>query len=381
MKILLIDDEEQAQFQALAEHQGIKVLHDPTRTVDQSLEFLRKSFWDIDGVIVDGILDPTRQFQGLTRSIGRIQELNGANHWWKPFCIWTGYAKDTRNVVDHEIPVFEKGEGGLPVLEYLKDIIQDLPAYKVKMKFKNALKACDFAGLTNDSIDHIHAILRNLMGNSTLDTDYPKHLRSCLESMFRSAHRLGLVHEKCIDRGQVNLTACSIFLSGRYVNRLGIQCTIRHVPELVEQHIHHILNVTNAFSHTEDETSSQNKGRLEAYRAFIDTPYLLYSLTFQLLDVLSWYEAYAKTRANVEENKRLWKDTGDENIEGVMITGEVQSVHERGFGFFTSSTDNYGAFIPPTMITKHKLKQGMKIEVTTMPGEKGPVVSDLRILG
>lgn len=380
MKILLIDDQEQALFIALAQERGIEVLHDPNRPVDQSLEYLRQSFWDIDGVIVDGILDPSRQFQGLTRSIGRIRELNGANHWWKPFCIWTGYAKDTRNVVDHDIAVFEKAQGGLPVLDYLKGIIQDLPAYKVKMKFKDALKACDSAGLTVDSTNHIHAILRNLMGNSTLDADYPKHLRSCLESMFRSAHRLGLVHEKCIDRGQVNLTACSMFLSGKPFNLLGVQCAVRHAPELVEQHIHHILNVTNSFSHTADESTSQNKGKLEAYRSLINTPYLLYSLTFELLDVLVWYEAYAEAHSNVEENKRLWKDDAVDANNHHMITGEVKSVHERGFGFFISSANDSEAFIPPVIVTKNKLKQGMKIEVATTPSEKGPVVSDLRIL-
>ncbi|MCO5275836.1 MAG: hypothetical protein M9900_13075 [Flavobacteriales bacterium] len=376
MKILLIDDEPQEQFRALAQAQEIEILHEPDRHVDECLEFLRREYWDIDAVIVDGRLDPNQQFQGLSRTTGRIQELNGTNHWWKPFCVWTGYAEDIRNVVDQHIQVFDKADGGQPVLDYLKGIIEDLPAYRVKMKFKDALQACDTAKLTPDSKNHINAILRNLFGNSTLDEDYPKHLRSCLESMFRSAHGLGLVHEKCIEKNRVNLTACSLFLSGHPVEKLNVKCTKRHAPELVGQHIHHILNVTNAFSHSEDPI----KGKLNAYREWIKTPYLLYSLTFELLDVLVWYKAYAEAHPNIEDNKKLWVVDSQEAENIQMIPGVITFIHPQGYGFFSASTDGSEAYIPHDVVSANELIQGMKIEVATVTKAKGPVVKKLRIL-
>lgn len=266
-------------------------------------------------------------------------------------------------------------------MEYLKVIIENLPGYKVKLKFKDALNACEFAGLTDDSKNHINAILRNILGNSTIDPDYPKHLRACLESMFRSAHSLGLVHEKCIDdRDQVNLTACSKFLSGQRVELLGVQCATRHAPDLVEQHIRHILNVTNAFSHVEGESTPQNKVQLNAYRTLINTPYLLYSLTFELLDVLIWYKAYAEAHSNAEENRQLWTDDADEANNRQMITGEVKFIHKDGYGFFRSNIDQSTAFIPQKLVSANKLQQGERIEVNTRPGDKGPVVTNLNII-
>ena len=55
---------------------------------------------------------------------------------------------------------------------------------------------------------------------------------------------------------------------------------------------------------------------LTAYWAMINTPYLLYSLTFLLCDIIIWFGQYVHENGDVDKNKALWRD--------LILDGEVE---------------------------------------------------------
>lgn len=190
-----------------------------------------------------------------------------------------------------------------------------------------------------------------------------------------------MIHNKCIERDKVNLTACSLFMAGLDNNRLMVRNNQPHFPKLIAEQVHGILDVTNAFSHTEGEDKEVSKMRLEEHRRTVASPYLLYSLTFQLMDVLLWFKAYSDANPNSEVNKTQWLDISPIVENGNQVPGRVTRLHpEKKFGEFTADSDSTTAFLPPDLVSKHGLTKGMCIAVVTRPGDKGPVVENLVIL-
>ncbi len=388
MKLLLIDDEEQAEIIEAAKDMGIEVLHDKDRSVDASLLLLKQQYWQIDGVILDARLDPAEKFQKLNRCLNYISELNGMFHWWKPTCVWTGHPRDVKDNLDTEVPLFSKHEGDEPVLKYLKGIIQDLPAYQVKQKYREDLDACREAKLDDatspsagpkrsnadpdacrkvklddDTLGHIEEILRNLHGNSApLEEDYPKHLRTALEWMFRKAICLCLVHDTCLRGSKVNIENSRRFMSGELVHmgERSIHCSKPHFPPMVRHHVEHILKATNPYSHTDDPAQKADPLHVREFAQEVSSPNLLYSLTFQLLDVLRWFKKYADAHSNLEENKKLWVDTSpiafQEEVEGTIIKQD-----ENDFAFLKWKPGEKNAHITSELVRNHDLKDGSRI--------------------
>lgn len=156
------------------------------------------------------------------------------------------------------------------------------------------------------SLGHIKAILRDLHGNSgQLSEDYPKHLRVALEQMFRVAIKQGLISDKCLKDGEVNITACVRSICGMAVDNCGIGPTAPHAPTFIKDLIYVIRDTTNGFNHS--KTTSATYDRIETQKLVDRMPklVLLYRLTFQLLEVMLWFSAYNSDAANqdVEENK------------------------------------------------------------------------------
>ena len=154
-------------------------------------------------------------------------------------------------------------------------------------------------------------ILKSLKNpkDSFNDELYFIKLRMILESLFRSAKEYGLLHENCVSKeGNVNLTDSSLFLAGEPTRHLGVGCKKKHFPRIIADIVKSILFITGAAAHTVDPQVEKNID-LKDYRYRINTPYLLYSLTFQLMDVLLWYKSYVEENPDKEINKSFWIKT------------------------------------------------------------------------
>jgi hypothetical protein len=176
-----------------------------------------------------------------------------------------------------------------------------------------------------------------------------------LESMFRKANEIGLLHDKCIPGGKVNLTESGLFLSGEPTMHLKVQCSIAHFSKMVTSSVQSIINVTGAASHT-TTADTKNNVNLQEYRKTVNSPYLLYSLTFQLMDVLIWFKNYMDANTDVAKNKSLWLDSGNKGI----VSKELN-----GYGTFQPDNGGNTLSITPRMMTDNGLSVGDKIEVET----------------
>ncbi|MFW6210723.1 MAG: hypothetical protein ACOC4H_01240, partial [bacterium] len=132
---------------------------------------------------------------------------------------------------------------------------------------------------------------------------------------------IGLLHDKCIPGGAVNLTDSSYFLAGQDTKHCKVSCSKTHFPKIIANAVKNILFITGGASHTTEADPNENIN-VQEYREIIQTPYLLFSLTFQLMDVLIWFNEYRKQNPDYRLNKNLWEDIG-------WLKGEVVKINEK----------------------------------------------------
>lgn len=141
------------------------------------------------------------------------------------------------------------------------------------------------------------------------DELYFTKLRIVLEHFFRSANVLCLLHDACVQKSgnQVNLSESSLFLSGLDARHSKVKCSKTHFPKIIAEHVKSIIFVTGAASHTSKVDITKNMD-YQDYRKTIQSPYLLYSLAYKLMDVLIWFSEYSKSNNNKALNKGFWVD-------------------------------------------------------------------------
>ena len=90
-----------------------------------------------------------------------------------------------------------------------------------------------------------------------------------------------------------------------------------------ELNVNSILNRDDKANVIKDILKSfeENKNNidLQEYRKQVKSPYLLYSLAFQLLDVIIWFDEYLKTNNDYDYNKSLWL----QDMSKIYIEGEI----------------------------------------------------------
>ena len=205
----------------------------------------------------------------------------------------------------------------------IKDILAAVESkedWKVENKYEKVLSIAKDYCKEDGSYKYLFEILLALHGVKTIDYKlYYNRLRIILEWVFRRANKLGLLHDKCIDeKNKINLTDSCLFLSGRPANHSGVQCRVAHFPNLISKNVWLLLDITGGASHT-TEVDVEKNINLTSYWNEINTPYLLYSLTFILCDVLLWAAKYFEQHQDVDYNRSLWQDLSPEiRIEGLI---------------------------------------------------------------
>ncbi len=167
----------------------------------------------------------------------------------------------------------------------------------------------------------LQSIFASLFNNIEFDSHlYYNPLRRVLEWMFRAARKRGLLHDKCFSKtDKINLSDSHLFMAGRPAINSGVICEKAHFPVIIADQVRFILDITGGGSHT-TEVPEKDNPNLTAYWAKIDSPFLLYSLTFLICDILIWFGQYVDDNADIDKNKALWRD--------LVVEGEV--IQDRG---------------------------------------------------
>ena len=200
----------------------------------------------------------------------------------------------------------------------LKEAADKQPLTQIRHKHQKVFDVCKEKYIGEAASKPLMDILLSMENpyENFNDKNYFNALRQIVELFFRASYRLGILHEKFISEkdGSVNLGNSKSFMSGdaETIAKADktIICSKNYFPKILANNLESILNITNAGSHTsgeEKEELTKPKPTLSEYKDQIESNYLLYSTTFQVMDLLLWFKNYADKNPDVEKNKLEWK--------------------------------------------------------------------------
>jgi len=313
IKVLWIDDEFEKQQDVIgdAEQDGIDLI--PYEDHFEGIEALLSDIKGFHAVILDARVkfhkdDKVSDLKGLRASIDKLLILHSQGHYI-PFFIFTGQPDymDNDMFIQTYGEYFIKGKDNQKLFNSIKDQVQNKEEYIIQYEYKNIFSICEKYFDTE--------VKKHLIFDDKL---YFTQIRIILESIFRIANTKGLLHDKCIPDGKVNLTESCNFLSGDSSRHYGVRSSVKHFPKLISDAARSIIHITGAAAHTTGEENKNNID-LQEYRKQVKSPFLLYSLVFQLLDIIIWFDEYLKTNNDYEYNKSLWL----QDMSKIYIEGEI----------------------------------------------------------
>jgi hypothetical protein len=208
------------------------------------------------------------------------------------------------------------------------------------------------------------------------DKEQFTQIRIILEMMFRKANAIGLLHDNCIPRGQVNLTDSSLFLAGEDTNHSRVRCTKTHFPKIIADAVKNILFVTGGASHTTEIDPTENIN-IQEHRNLISTPYLLYSLTFQLMDVLVWFDLYSANNSDVLTNKSFWENISYDNNRQKWENGKLVRIAPNGWGTVETDKGKKAVSVYSDLHTNLRLSEGDNVKVIVEYSNKAKKIEKL----
>jgi hypothetical protein len=378
--VLWIDDEPEKNdaFPEQAMFEGINLVH--FKTNKAGIDDLYENPNKYDAIILDakGFEDSEDEragFAGLHNSIGAINAL----HIKIPYFIYSGFLEKDEYTQIREmlknVEIFTKGEDSNLLFSRIKEEADKQLDTQIRHE-NNKL----FNALESYSAENNKTILEILQAIKTGKQDLSDHLyftpiRTILESLFRKANKVGILHDACVNikGSQVNLTESSKFLAGEDCVHLKVRCTKTHFPKLIADAVKNILFITGAASHTSEVDVTKNID-VQQYRKEINTPYLLFNLLYQLSDVLIWFHQYSLKNLDIQKNKEYWEDIEffEENRYGKTIyykweTAEVTNIAPNGWATLTLSkpVENklYQVSVFKDVVSEKRLALGEKVKV------------------
>lgn len=212
--------------------------------------------------------------------------------------------------------------------------------------------------------------------NNFDDKEQLTQIRIVLEMMFRKANAIGLLHDNCISRGQVNLTDSRLFLAGEDTSHCRVRCTKSHFPKIISDAVKNILFTTGAASHTTEVDINDNIN-IQEYRNLINTPYLLYSLTYQLMDVLVWFDLYSSNNSDIQTNKTFWEDIEYDENSQKWENGELVRIAPNGWGTVELKMTKKNVSVYKDFVRDLGLSEGDNVKVITEYSNKAKKIEKI----
>ena len=387
-KILWLDD----QYDKLeniawkAEKQGI--LLEGFKSYEEGFAYLEAHLNDFSGVLLDALFfakrddgDGDESPMGLGQAVQRLAELKARKPL--PWFILSGQPDLERNSFflgtygQHFVKFNEESEQAL--FAAIKDGADRLIHTQLKHQHTDVFAVCTAAGIGEGAAPLLLQILEYLndpTGKPDADT-YLNQLRQLVEALLYAAHRHGLLPNECVRQGQVNLTWSGRFYAGKDVivpNECVVLATNSFLPPVLSASLLSLIELTSNGSHYQQDaqisadTRQVAKMRLEQLRQRVRTPYLLTSLTYQLLDILVCFKSVLDSPAELTKYQGKWSNNpASQTGANPVILGRVKRIAEGGFGFFISEDGTTEGFIPPGLVQAHQLVATMPIQVTLGP--------------
>ena len=193
----------------------------------------------------------------------------------------------------------------------MADILQAIlnaESSQIKAIYSNVFASSE----TLDISEYIDSILLDILlplhytekQSSFKPIHHYNQLRQLVEYLFRACHRVGLVPDQCIPNGIVNLNQCSMYLAGKNAEKAGVRYGEpgeRIIPDYIEAIIRAVLDFGNVHSHTV-ELDAEDTVKIENILRSSQSKYLIFGLTLQLCEAITWFTKYISEHDDKEVN-------------------------------------------------------------------------------
>lgn len=378
-------DDEYDSLEILKEQATINgINHFGFANAEQGILDLEKNYQKYDAVIIDGLFYRKAGQSGDVKTDSALADVfqkldNLKDRKIIPSFILSGQASFTKELnpfAKHykENKVYDKqNETDLELLwrdiKAEADLMDDT---QIRHQFNEVFNNCDSLCINDEYQHFIITILKSIKYNTRIDEMiYFAQLRKIIEVLFRRSEKAGLLHANCIKSGEVNLSESSLFLSGLPTRYTAVTCKKPHFPGIIAESVKRIIFITGAAVHTEDEDIKSAKISIEELRKTTKTPFLIYSLVFQLMDIINWFKKYIDENPDKEKNQLLWETLNSPVPDVEWIKGVVIRIAENGYGTFQPLGGGKALSILPMKVKEHNLSLNQAIEVTTKPDNTG----------
>jgi len=364
--ILWIDDEHEslAGTKGRAKRNGINLI--PYKSLNNGMSELESNFPYYDGVLLDAkFFENEDDIKGSedTYNVHRAKErLLQLKKKFEVF-ILTGQAEayEDKTFKKAFTKVYKKGSDD--EIDRLFADIKLAAATQEDTQIRHAYKRV-FDVCTEKYIGELAGqdLLNLLKVNDDLHIDdHFNAIRKIVEDLFTAFSKFRLLPLEFVTPG-VALNESSKFLAGKtadgtpFIEKGYQHLDETHLPPHIASSLRSILSVTQAGSH---------RSNIDLHVKTIKTPFLLKSVLFQLLDVLTWFKVYADSNPKPENWIRIdaVSETNSESA-GDTVIGKVININQqKGFAFFKPDAIGENIFIPPHLVANHSLEDQMPVQV------------------
>lgn len=259
--------------------------------LEMHIENLSAAILDVDGYLKATDEETSASFHRVRDKINELRNRNPIE-----FFAFTGKAKYITNKSDFEKSfgvVFDKRTQSNEALEYLKDIVERHADTAIKNRYKEA-----FAVFNED--DYEDSIIDKSLSKSLINVisswdDYTcRHstmmfsvIRPIAEKTLHHLVKLGVIPDSFEKMNQRSLHMSNLSRDFH-----------KEIPPFVARAYHTLFDVCPETLHDCDTFDQVNKGR---------APFLLQSLTLELLNVLAWIHVFTKEHPDYHTNQKYFK--------------------------------------------------------------------------
>jgi len=366
-KVIWFDDEfeDRKRIRESAHLKGISLVG--YSNAEEGIEALRNNIEDFDAALLDGIFYATATETGIPsqdEAMGKVAKelLRLENRKYLPWFILSGqdsFTKEKNRFAEayKDGRVYDKLGGTKEYEKLWNQLIKEANRQKdtqLRHNYRRVFDVCTDKYIGENAERDLLKILLNI-DNNNVDNQF-NTIRKIVEDIFIACNKFQLLPNEFITPS-VAINESSKFLSGK--NHKGELFSEKgykhleetHIPEQISNLFRNILSVTQDGSH---------RAKIDAHVKSLNTTYLFQSVLYQLLDVMVWFKIHIDNNPK-KENWIKIDNTEEETISNIK-KGEVINLNiYKGFAFLKPDDGTENVFIPPKLVSSHRLNENEKI--------------------
>ncbi|MBK9300614.1 MAG: hypothetical protein IPN14_08405 [Bacteroidetes bacterium] len=265
---------------------------------EEGMAYLEKNLNYFHVVILDAKVkhkkdDTVIGLEGLRASRDRLIELN--NRIELPYFIFTGQPDYQTNEMFRESygDFYIKGADEEKLIHDIIERVEHLEEYILHKEYQKVFEIFADKYIGNKGASHLLNILKKENKNKAFDNPdlYFNPLRKIMDDLFIAFNKYGILPSVFV-KPSVSFNESSKFLSGFIEKDFQLDAPV--FPKVVSDHVRNILAVCQPAAH---------RAEIDMFVSQVNSPYLLLSVTYQLLDILLWFKGYIDINGDIEVNK------------------------------------------------------------------------------